>query len=648
MRTLNFVPRARSEESPRSLLIRTAYHNGFKSVAKMIASLKGEHNARPFDWQLNNSSISKLFASLDTNASAPLPFYRSASPITRGAPVLINDIAIPLTLLKTKKHSICPACLAEGWQKYIQDFVILESCPYHHYSYIEQCPSCMQDLSWTECNGVLCKCGYDLRNSPKIYKFCKFANQLLLTFRNKNQKVFDSFLINLQALRYSYKTSRTEAKAIADLALDIAVSRDPVKVKAAIQRSMDEHESAPGLLFVAPWLLSDDEEIRNGANSFMPSPIEGSKREPSTTQLRNFWLRRDELDAVGINQLKLQTLSKLELITKVKVKTNTPLQYHSNNWAAVFASLGSTGTRTTATTTASHFDVDQAALYLDVYPEVVRRAVKTGFMAKNLKKGASGKLLIDASEVSAFLRKYVFVGPLAKQLNTPNTTLAARLAAVGILPVSGPNVDGGLVTIYDKGTLDESKISIALTAKTYSNNAGRKLHTMKPSDAHISSTDTAKILGIEVQRLKYLEKIGFLIQETPPQFLCENRRYFTKKSVNSTQKKLSNSITIEILTAELDISPSTFDRRFIKSGFSIPIALGKRLLISNQDAFAIRKNLQTYCSCDQADKYLKAPKGHASNLISTGRLRVVPTSESRIHTVRLIKWAEIQALALAL
>ncbi|MFJ5296839.1 TniQ family protein [Pseudomonas sp. NPDC088368] len=648
MSILNFVPRARSEESPRSLLIRTAYHNGFKSVAKMIASLKGEHNARPFDWQLNNSSIAKLFATLDTNALSPLPFYSSASPITRGAPVIINDITIPLTLLKTKKHSICPACLAEGWQKYVQDFVILESCPYHHYSYIEQCPSCMQDLSWTECNGVFCKCGYDLRNSPKTYKFCKFADQLLLTFRNKNQNVFDSFLINLQALRYFYSTTHTEAKAIAELALDIAVSRDPMKVKAAIQRSIDEHEPAPELLFVAPWLLSNDEEIRNIANSFMRSPIDGSMRETSTTQLGKFWLRRDELNAVGINQLKLQNLSKLELITKVKIKTNTPFQYHSNNWASVFASLGSTGTRTIATSTPAHFDVDQAALYLDVYPEVVRRAVKAGFMTKNLKKGASGKMLIDAGEVSTFQRNYVFVGPLAKQLNSPNTTLAARLAAVGILPVSGPNVDGGLVTIYDRCTLDESKISTALTAETYSNNAGRKLHTMKPSDAHISSTDTAKILGIEMQRLKYLEKIGLLVQEIPPQFVCENRRYFTKKSVNSTQKKLSNSITVENLASELDLSPSTFDRRFIKSGFSTPIALGKRLLVSNRDAFAIRKNLQTYCSCDQADKYLNAPKGHSSNLISTGRLRAVPISESRIHTVRLIKWADIQALALAL
>ncbi len=648
MNVLSFVPRARPEESPRSLLIRTAYHNGFKSVTKMIASLQRENNARPFEWQLHHSSMAKLFETLDPKTTTPLPFYRSTSEVARGAPVYINNIAVPLTLLKTKKHLIFPECLLEGWQKYIQDFDIIDACPYHDCAYIDHCPSCKQEITWTDCNGALCKCGYDLRNSPQQPKHSQLSTRLLSIFRNKDQESFDSFLINLQVLRYYYKINDEEKKHTADLAVSIADSPNCEKITAAICHSIDEHEPAPNLFFIAPWLLSSDEEVRQIANNLITKPLTPSKTQQKRNPRKALWLRRDELATIGVNQLKLQTLIRSGLITKVKIKTNTPFQYHSHNWAAVEAWLGSAGTQKIATGIPSHFDVERAALHLDVYPEVVRRAVKAGFIANNLKTGAFGKMLLDANEVSAFHNRYIFVGPLAKQLNTPNTTLTARLTTVGIMPVSGPTVDGALVTIYERHALEESRVARALEAETYSNKAGRRLHKLMPNDTHISSTETARILNIEIQRLKYLERMGFLVQEIPAEFLCENRRFFTKKSVLSTKNKLDRCVTIDSLSREFEIPSLTFARRFIKSGYVSPIVIGKRQLICEKDAIQIRKNLELYCSCDQADKFLKAPIGHASNLISTGRIRVVPVSESKITTVRLIGWADIQALSVAL
>jgi hypothetical protein len=648
MNVLSFVPRARPEESPRSLLIRTAYHNGFKSVAKMIASLQGENNARPFDWQLDHSSMANLFEELDTKKPTVLPFYRSTSKITRGAPVYINHIAVPLTLLKMKKHRICPECISEGWQRYIQDFDIIDACPYHDCSYIDHCPSCEQQITWTDCNGALCKCGFDLRNTPKQPKHSQLSTRLLSIFRSGDQESFDSFLINLQALRYHYKTNEKEKKDAADLALTIATSPNLDNITAAIYRSMSEHESAPTLFFVAPWLLSNSEDVRQIASSLIVKPLTQFKTPQDCKPEQTLWLRRDELAAIGITQFSLQALIQSGLIIKVKIKTNTPFQYYSHSWAAVEAWLESSGTQKIATETLSHFDVERVALDLDVYPEVVRRAVKAGFMAHNSKKGAFGKMLLDANEVSAFNNRYIFVGPLAKQLDTPNTTLTARLTTVGIIPVSGPTVDGGLVAIYERRTLDELRVTRALEAETYSNKAGRRLHKLMPNDTHISSTETARILGVENQRLKYLERMGFLVQEIPAQFLCENRRFFTTKSVTSTKRQLDRCITIDTLSRELEIPSVTFARRFIKSGYASPIVIGKRQLIGERDAGKIRDNVELYCSCDQADKYLKAPIGHASNLISTGRIQIVPASKSGIGTVRLISWADIKSLAGAL
>lgn len=644
MMTLNFVPRARNEESPRSLLVRAAHMNGFKSVAKMIAALHGENNRRPLEWQLNDSSMAKLFEALDERAHLVLPFHRRSSRVTRGAPILINNIAIPLNHLRTTEHAICPGCLADGWQRYIQDVNFIDECPYHQCRYIMTCPACEQNLTWTDCNGTLCQCSFDLRNCPKQPSSSSFSKHLLSIFQNQDQAKFGVFLDNLKALRYSSVIHSSEKKEVLELALAIAL-HDKRSIEIGVSKSIAHYAVAPTLFFVAPWLLSKDEEIKTTAIGLLSHDVSALALDQNNQSSQPLWLLRDELETIGINQPKLHTLKKMGLITQVKIKTNTPHRYYSTEWASVQNWLNSSGSPKLAITSPSHLDIEQAALYLDVYPEVVRSAVRAHFMASNTKTGKSGKLLLCKEEVSTFHQKYIFVGPLAKSLGSPNTTLTARLMSVGIKPISGPTIDGSLVAIYQRSTLDMSKIAQALAAETYSHKAGRKLHALQPSDNHISSTDTAKILGMEVQRLKYLERVGLLREETPSQFLSENRRYFTKNSVFSTQTILNNSITIEDASNKLGVSIGPLTRRFIKSGFIKPLLLGRRTLITCDDVEIMRENLTHYCSCDQLDKYLRAPTGHTANLISTGRIFVASPEESGIRTVRLISWKQVKNLA---
>lgn len=641
MTTLSFVPRARDEESPRSVLVRAAHLNGFRSVAKMAAALHGENNARPLEWQLIDSSMAKLFAALDKRTRLPLPFYRRSSQVTRGAPLLINNIAIPLNLLRTKDHAVCPECLADGWQRYIQDINLVDECPYHQCRYIMICPSCDQNLTWTDCNGAVCQCGFDLSTCQKQPSSSPFSLHLLSILHNQDQAKFGVFLDNLKALRYSSALQFSEKQELLELALAIAM-HDKRSIEIAVSKSIAHYTHAPALFFVAPWLLSKDEEIKTTALGLLANDVSAPTQDENNKNRPPLWLLRDEFEAIGINQPKLRSLTKIGLITKVKVKTNTPHHYYSADWASVQNWLNSSGSPTLVITSPSHLDIEQAALHLDVYPEVVRRAVRANFMASNTKTGKSGKLLLCKDEVTAFHQKYIFVGPLAKSLESPNTTLTARLMSVGIKPISGPAIDGSLVAIYQRSTLDTNKIAQALAAETYSHKAGRKLHTLQPNDTHISSTDTAKILGMEVQRLKYLERVGLLREETPSQFLSENRRYFTKNSVFLTQKVLNNSITIEDASTQLDILIGPLTRRFIKSGLIKPLLLGKKTLITNDDVEVMRENLTLYCSCDQLDKYLSAPTGHAANLISTGRIFTAPPEESGISTVRLIRWAQVK------
>lgn len=644
MMTLSFLPRARDEESPRSMLLRTAHLNGFRSVAKMIAALHHENNARPLEWQLCDSSMAKLFEALDQKAPLALPFHRRSSRVTRGAPILINNIAIPLSLLRTKEHVICPRCIADGWQRYIQDVNFIDECPYHQCRYIMVCPACEQNLTWTDCNGAVCQCGFDLSNCPIQPSLSSFSKHMLSIFQNQDHAKFGVFLDNLKALRYSSALPAREKKEILELALSVAL-REKGSIKIAVSRAVGLYAAAPIIFFIAPWLLSNDEEIKTAAIGLLSDDVSTLTLGQNNKSSQPLWLLRDELEAIGINQKKLHALTQTGLITKITIKTNTPHRYFSADWASVQKWLDSSGSPSLAITTPLHLDIEQTAIYLDVYPEIVRRAVRANFMASNTKTGKSGKLLLCKDEVSAFHQKYIFVGPLAKSLGSPNTTLTARLRSVGIEPISGPTLDRSLVAIYQRSTLDMSKIAQALTAETYSHKAGRKSHALQPNDTHISSTDAAKILGTEVQRLKYLERAGLLEEEIPIQFLSENRRYFTKASVLSTQKILINSISIEDASARLGLLIGPLTRRFIKSGFIKPLLLGRKTLITSNDMENMRKNLTHYCSCDQLDKFLRAPTGHAANLIATSRIFVASPEESGISTVRLISWTQARNLA---
>lgn len=643
---LKFVALPKSEESPKSLLIRTAFANGFRSVAHMARSLiPTTANAQPLSWQLEHAELVQVIAAEagEYRDSFLSGFYTQLSRVTTDSPVIFSGVTTPLTKLRRTKYAFCPECAREGWQRFGQDLSILEACPHHQCEFVHQCPSCEAPLAWHHLDGNKCKCGFDLASIEGVRCTAHGSETVMRAYLSQDQEAVARLHASVKALRVDDECTiqaRQEKLHIAGL---IALT-DKAALKGAIRSARLLHPRLPQSMILAPWAAISDEWIKEVVAEIELHWKMDTLASTEPIPAPDIYFYRDEIRAaLRVSASKISALVKSGLIFRSKRQGKLSWIYRSPDWLGVVNQSQAIAAGNGQNENLTHFDIRTAAQALNSYPEAVRRAVKAGVIP--ILQNQGGGIRISAESIHGFKEENIFIGELAISLGASNTTLRARLKAVGITPFSGPGIDDGLVSIYRRSDLDHDKIQKSLTLKTYPYNAGRK--TTDPTTRKkniINSTEASAHLGIAMQRLQHFQKFGLLVQVLRSDLSADYRRYFTEESVLQTKAWLDNSVTMEHATSETNLSPQALIRRFVKTGFIKVIKIGKLIILSKSDLSKIKQHASIYCSCDQADRFLGAPNGHASNLISTQRLKVAPSSETGISTLRLIRWNDVKAL----
>jgi len=183
----------------------------------------------------------------------------------------------------------------------------------------------------------------------------------------------------------------------------------------------------------------------------------------------------------------------------------------------------------TATTNPHLLSVHQAAEFLDIYPDAIYQLIKT----QHLKPHSiyKQKTYIDISQLTTFQENYIFVRELARQLGCNATNLADRLISIGVQPMHGPTVDGGLIYAFRRTDLTEELLQNLIGAENYKSRCGRGKHRFIQSEGGewLLAKETCKALKVQPHQLTSICKEGFLhpIQVDGKPFAT----YFSKEEV---------------------------------------------------------------------------------------------------------------------
>ena len=159
--------------------------------------------------------------------------------------------------------------------------------------------------------------------------------------------------------------------------------------------------------------------------------------------------------------------------------------------------------------------VRKAAEFLEIYPDAVYRLIKAKLLKANtiIKRQAC----IEIKDLAEFRKTYVFTHEIARQLMCNPTNLADRIISIGIIPVHGPAIDGGLTYAFRRKDITNDVLQKIKLAETYQSRAGRGRKGIQQTEGHLSTNqevlttkELSTITGISTTRIRYEAKYGCL------------------------------------------------------------------------------------------------------------------------------------------
>lgn len=148
----------------------------------------------------------------------------------------------------------------------------------------------------------------------------------------------------------------------------------------------------------------------------------------------------------------------------------------------------------------------EATKLLHTTHEVVQFFIKRGLLfADKVIKGKVESFVIEQDEIDRFKDTYSTTGQLAKTLGTSGISLSRQLMSIGIMPVSGPKVDGGKLYCFKKAELEAADLS--RIRPDIDNTLTRKMN----NKGCVTSRQLSEILGYTSDQVKFLVSRGQLI-----------------------------------------------------------------------------------------------------------------------------------------
>lgn len=227
----------------------------------------------------------------------------------------------------------------------------------------------------------------------------------------------------------------------------------------------------------------------------------------------------------------------------------------------------------TRPTASDALTVAEIAGKLGLYADAVYRLMKLGYLPfRKEKRAVSPQRVVDLTDFTRFAETYAVVTQIAAATKANPTNLSDRLIAVGLVPVSGPKIDGGLVYMFKREDLARIDLQEVLSRPGYKSRAGRPRQGTEdlrrlPDDVVDAST-AAQDLGVSIQELGVLARTGALT-EHPDSRRRGNRRYYYRNQIAELAGRYTGNpglVPIEVVAAQLGRPVASLYMKEVRSG----------------------------------------------------------------------------------
>ncbi|MEB8432594.1 TniQ family protein [Cocleimonas sp. KMM 6892] len=702
-RRLLHLPIPYDDESPGSLLLRTTEYNGWKSSSALLTTLKYQYSNRS---ALNLESIFcdkekwinlwKLY-NKQNNAYLCNCYWRSG--ISKRSNVAFMKVVIPWKMLRLKAPAICPKCISEShYQKRIWDFKLITTCSKHSVKLINSCPSCKKVIGWNRKKISFCDCSYNLEDSPtetidnegtaciehflenkdcsNISLLCQYAEIYKEFLKLLDEPIDDHLIATMSAFSAENNKYMQETlyfyikKYIKSHALHPRVTLGPFLLSKnkiilsnvnKILESLKRHE-----------VPTKSSTPRGSIHITMASAILGATDHATKTIFHKDRYSEKIDGKILPSRITLETinnfLNKLTLGGEKETSdllTSFPRGFNEKIYDVIpkflsgetkysvdqLTSRGIMGislirrpVKERLEENSTYFSILETAQICNVHYENIRFAIKCGVLNRvDCRKTKGTQIFIEKKEAYEFNQLYVFSGALALKHVCNSRTLAEKLIASGIRPVSGPKIDGGLTYLFRREEINRINLKKVDALRKYPTNTGRKSKTNSSNvDYSISLASAANMLDISTQKASQLIQKGCLIEYEDKY----RRKSVTYESFHRIFDILSNpnSKTLFAAAQALNQTEREFTLRYISTKLVKSIQTGRGLYLSEKE-FNKAKSFNELCiTSKEAGKLLEVNSSYLNNLKRTNKIKPVKKLSLGSRKISFYSRSEIVAL----
>lgn len=595
MNKLCYVAKPREFESPKGLLIRTAFFNGYGSVQHLCSELDIALHADQAFLLSQDSALLKLL-------KHECPEYAALLTDTFYAPTAAEVSNTENTRFSFQPFSIekyfsyCPDCLQQEIITVFQDYKKLSACPIHYKKIIKACPKCGTRERWVNIDLERCKCGF-LRKTVLSEKAALIKNKPLDIFERKypmdDLQFLSSEIDHCKVLWNERKNT--------DNATPFEMEREfhqHVLNMATVQ--LNRYPGFTLDMHLAPWITRDGGKFYSLAHDFICSHFNSlCLCDPAVC-----------CSGVKITAKEFQFCIKgryypdvKRLITKNLIKQRR-LYGQPQNYKSIIPicelvkKINSANLVLTPSSLLDHpelISTTEAAVYLNCVSSTVVWLSDQGFLKKKGNqtiRGSGHKILIQKSSVAAFIEYFILVGEISAALNIAPREVIRITNKLEISPVHsfrGP---------YVFARKDIERLKVQIQAEVNVRHPPYDTYNKKSNELNSEPTSLNEQTEIQIENI---QKPSFSKQ------FCEICKgpHFKKNQ----------------LPKILNASPRLIHYRFFLSGLIHPHVTERGKFYSQQDIDFMINHFQQHVSITQATKIMECSPTKLNKLINLFELK---------------------------
>lgn len=291
--------------------------------------------------------------------------------------------------------------------------------------------------------------------------------------------------------------------------------------------------------------------------------------------------------------------------------------------------------------------IKDIASQMGIYYEPIRQLVLKGFLQSEKRRLPHGAMCqcVSAKDVEKFREKYIFTREIGAIIGRFPVSIAMRLAAEGIRPVSGPSVDGAPVYLFERSAIKDLDWGRLMKKKVIgwplSTSRQERQPSQSPVPGLLGTEQVARQLKTSCQKVVQLVKRGLLNCE-PGSAKLKRVRFFTQAQVDQYLNQYCNNpklVTVVEAAAILGITTFVLLRRWAWSGRLAVIDSGMGRYVAKADVQKIQRIARETVSAVEAAKMLRiSPFGVVNKLRGVG---IEPVSGPGIDSFRSYRYRRL-------